>query len=116
MGRNAHKGKGGLIVDRIRRWAVPASVLLVATVASCAAPNANDPNVLGGGVGQPQILGGNERYVVIKDRWGFGLKEKVAANYCKKFGRIAQFQSRGGDAPGCSGREANLCNTYLCVQ
>jgi len=90
-----------------RRWALLASVLLiVATIASCA----------GSGVGQPQILGGNETYVVLKDRWGVGEAQKAAANHCGKFGRTAQFQSRGGDAPGCSGREANLCYTYRCVR
>lgn len=91
----------------IPRWALLTSVLLVvATIASCA----------GSGVGQPQILGGNETYVVLKDRWGAGEAPKAAANHCSQYGRRAQFQSRGGDAPGCSGREANLCYTYRCVR
>lgn len=93
---------------RIPRWTLPAGVLLVGTaIVSCAG---------GGGVGRPQILGGNETYVVLKDRWGFGEAPKVAAEHCSKFGRTAQFQSRGGDAPGCSGRESNLCYTYRCVR
>lgn len=91
---------------RTPRWALFAGILLVATtIVSCA----------GGTVGRPQILGGNETYVVLKDRWGFGEAPKVAAEHCAKFGRTAQFQSRGGDAPGCSGREANLCYTYRCM-
>lgn len=90
--------------------------LVVLLFVGCAnAPS--DPNYLGGGIGEPQIVSGNERYVVVLDRWGFGNKKQaVATNWCRKYGRIAQFQARGGDGPGCSGRSSNLCNTYACVQ
>ena len=82
------------------------------------APSApSDPNYLGGGIGEPSVVSGNERYVVVLDRWGFGNKKQiVATNWCKKYERIAKFEARGGDGPGCSGRSSNLCNTYACVK
>jgi hypothetical protein len=71
----------------------------------------------GGGLFAPEVVSGNERYVVVHDVIGMpGGAQNTAATYCKGFGRIAQYQSKGGDDWQCSGRSANLCTTYACVQ
>jgi hypothetical protein len=63
----------------------------------------------------PEIVKGNERYLVIRDILKLpGKKEEVAANYCKKHGRIARFQSKGGDHWQCY--DARDCTTYFCVE
>ena len=71
----------------------------------------------GGNLFAPDILSANERSVTIYDAWGVpGMAEQAAASHCSRFGRIAQYQGRGGPGFQCSGRSYNLCSTYLCVQ
>ncbi len=70
----------------------------------------------GGSFFDPNLVAGNERYVTYRDDIGLpGRMEQMASVHCQKFGRIAQFQSRGGSGFQCSGRDSNLCSTYTCV-
>lgn len=69
----------------------------------------------GRGFFEPEIVSGNERYVTLWDNIGIpGKVEKAANAYCKRFGRFAEYQSKGGDAFECYNK--NLCTTYKCVQ
>ena len=71
----------------------------------------------GGGFFDPTVVSSNERYINLIDHIGLpGKVEQMAADHCRKFGRIAQFQSRGGAGWQCSGRSSNLCSTYTCVE
>lgn len=66
---------------------------------------------------EPEIISANERYITLQDYVGFpGKVEQMAAAHCRQFGRIAQFQSKGGSGWQCDGRNSNLCSTFSCVQ
>ena len=89
------------------------TILLVVTLllAGCATNGSS-----GGGFFDPTVVAANERYVTLYDSIGIpGKMEQTATAHCQKFGRIAQFQSKGGDGYQCSGRNSNLCSTYTCV-
>lgn len=71
----------------------------------------------GGGMFAPQIVSSSSRSVTVYDMIGYpGAAEQTAAQFCASYGRTAQFQGRGGPSFHCSGRDANLCTTYSCVE
>jgi len=85
------------------------SMLLAAMLLAGCATNG------GGSFFDPEVVGGNERYVVVYDPIGLpGKSQQTAENHCSTYGRIAQFQTQGGNAYQCS--HVAYCATYLCVE
>lgn len=68
----------------------------------------------GGNFFDPEVVGGNERFVVIHDPFGIPGKSQAAAeSHCSTHGRYAQFQSMGGNAFQCT--HVAYCQTYVCT-
>lgn len=62
-----------------------------------------------------EVVGGNDRYVVVYDPFGVpGKSQQKAEAHCASNGRKAQFQAQGGNSYQCT--SVNYCVTYSCVE
>lgn len=67
-----------------------------------------------GGFFAPTVASGNSSYVVIHDPFGLpGKAQQAAEAYCSSHGKVARFQSMGGNSYQCT--SINYCSTYHCV-
>ncbi|MDR3436265.1 hypothetical protein [Telmatospirillum sp.] len=64
----------------------------------------------------PQVVEGDDSYVVIYDSNGIMPSSAIAAanKYCSKYAKTAEMQSRGGSSHECVSKQLNYCATYSC--
>jgi hypothetical protein len=64
----------------------------------------------------PRILSGDDSQVLLYDANGLSPEgtQGTADKYCARYGKTAEWQSRGGADSDCISNQLNYCATYIC--
>jgi putative hemolysin len=89
-------------------------VIVIALFTAACSSNTGEWGMFGKNA--PRTISGTDSRVVLYDANGVDKNagQTAATKYCANYGKIAEFQSRGGDSSDCVSSQLNYCVTYSC--